>query len=1308
MAFRVRRAPDDVSPEEREARIAELRARRRRRMRTLAIRSAIGSVALVLLGAALLYWLLATFGGRDFLLARIAAALPTGTELAWGGAEGPASGPLTLRDVRYVQRGCPDVDGEPVPYGQCAKPTVLTFTAHRVVLDPAIMPLVGRRLRLDVLDIDGATLDLPRSDEPFEMPTWPEVLPRIDLPLSLQADTFRVDGLEVTQAGEALIDIATVRGGLDAKQGELRVEHVAIDSDRGRFTVHGTYAPGDHYRTDLTASALLPAPFPRPRPRIGLVARGDIDTMDVALSGHVPDPLRAHLTLRGRRWTLRANSRALDPGLLSGSGAPGTPIAFSLSADGDGGAADIRGEFAQGALHAVLQPSKVKLEDKVLDVQPLVVDVFDGRITANGHGDFREPRDASFKLAVNARGLRFGGDPEAPDPTPSDPAPAIGVDADFGIAGRSDAWAATGKAAIERDGLAATVDFEGRGDLEKMALETLRASMPTGTLDATGEVGWAPALRWNVEATLAGFDPSYFAPGWNGAVDGKLASTGATRDDGGLDIGVDATGLGGTLRGRRLGGQGTFAIHGPATGQARTDYEGEVALTLGGSRVDARGSLRERIDVDANFAPLDLADLLPDAAGTLRGTLQVGGARAAPDVEADLSGSGLRWGDYAAATLRAQGRLPWSGTDGALVLDGSGVTAGVALDSVRVEARGAVEDLRLDARARSEALGALELQGSALRRGERWSGELSSLQLAPTRGAAWRLQSPARYAQAGAGWTLSRSCFASSDGGALCADADWPRRGVAFEGRKLPLALATPYLPEREGGRPWVLRGEIDLDGQLRPAGSAWAGHVAVRSAEGGMRNSERARRDVVSYRDLRLDADFTPARIEATLSTVFNDDGHVRARVATGWDATSALAGEIDADTDELTWLELFSQDIVEPTGRLQANLTLGGTRAQPALGGQARLSDFSTEIPALGIVLEQGSAQLQAQPDGGARITGSVRSGEGLLGIDGSLNWRDASAPLVLNLRGENVLASDTRDLHLIANPDLAVRYAAGQPLGVSGTVTVPSARIDLERLDQGVSASPDVVVLDPVDPGRGAASPLLLDLTLAMGEDVQLRGFGLEGTLGGSMRVRAQPGREMTGSGTLEVGGRYSAYGQKLQITRGRLAFNGPIADPLLDIRAERRVEAYDVTAGISVTGRVSAPQAQVWTDPAGDDMQALSFLALGRPLSNLSSAEGRQLDAASAALTAGGSMLAGQLGAKLGLDEAGVMNSRALGGSVFGIGKQISPRLYVGFGVSLLGTGQVLTLKYLLRKGFDVEIESSTLESRGSVNWRHETD
>jgi translocation and assembly module TamB len=298
-----------------------------------------------------------------------------------------------------------------------------------------------------------------------------------------------------------------------------------------------------------------------------------------------------------------------------------------------------------------------------------------------------------------------------------------------------------------------------------------------------------------------------------------------------------------------------------------------------------------------------------------------------------------------------------------------------------------------------------------------------------------------------------------------------------------------------------------------------------------------------------------------------------------------------------------------------------------------------------------------------------------------------------------------SDTRDLHAVVDPDVVVRYAAKQPLQVSGTVTVPEARIDLERLDVGVSVSDDVVVLDPENPDEGLATPLQLDLTLAMGDSVKLNGFGLDGTLAGKLRVLARPGQEMTGSGALEVGGRYTAYGQKLDITRGQLLWqNAPIGDPMLDIRAER--EVGDVTAGIAVTGRASRPKAEVWSDPAMDQSEALAYLTLGRSLATLTSDESRQLDAASAALSAGSGLIASQLGARIGLDDAGVTQSRALGGSVLGVGKYLSPRLYVGYGVSLLGTGQVLTLKYLLRKGFDIEIESSTVENRASVNWRLE--
>ena len=64
MVFGRHRLPGDLTPEEREARIAELRARRRARMRMLAIRSAIGIAALVVLLVVVVWWLLTTFGGH--------------------------------------------------------------------------------------------------------------------------------------------------------------------------------------------------------------------------------------------------------------------------------------------------------------------------------------------------------------------------------------------------------------------------------------------------------------------------------------------------------------------------------------------------------------------------------------------------------------------------------------------------------------------------------------------------------------------------------------------------------------------------------------------------------------------------------------------------------------------------------------------------------------------------------------------------------------------------------------------------------------------------------------------------------------------------------------------------------------------------------------------------------------------------------------------------------------------------------------------------------------------------------------------
>jgi translocation and assembly module TamB len=219
-----------------DARIADLRARRRARMRWLALRGAVLAGALVLLLGLGVGWLLNSVGGRDLLLAQIVARLPADATLTWARADGPASGPMTLHGLRFAWKGT-------------------VFRADEVVLDPAVRPLLSRTLRLDALRVRGAVLSIPRDKEPFRLPEWPGSLPAIAPPIALRADHVEVDRLRVDYAGTPVLAVARLRTGLDVSAGALHVERLVMEADRGRFTLHGDYRPRDDFRTDLRAAA---------------------------------------------------------------------------------------------------------------------------------------------------------------------------------------------------------------------------------------------------------------------------------------------------------------------------------------------------------------------------------------------------------------------------------------------------------------------------------------------------------------------------------------------------------------------------------------------------------------------------------------------------------------------------------------------------------------------------------------------------------------------------------------------------------------------------------------------------------------------------------------------------------------------------------------------------------------------------------------------------------------------------------------------------------------------------------------------
>ena len=136
--------------------------------------------------------------------------------------------------------------------------------------------------------------------------------------------------------------------------------------------------------------------------------------------------------------------------------------------------------------------------------------------------------------------------------------------------------------------------------------------------------------------------------------------------------------------------------------------------------------------------------------------------------------------------------------------------------------------------------------------------------------------------------------------------------------------------------------------------------HLA--SLDGGLKMGTTARGEIIRYDNFTLDVDFTPQRIQGRLGTGFKGDGYVDATFNTGWDAFAPLKGDLYFHNSRLFWMELFSPDLVRPRGKLAGHIGVAGTRGHPLLSGEATLTEFTGELPALGEVFPLASDQREA----------------------------------------------------------------------------------------------------------------------------------------------------------------------------------------------------------------------------------------------------------------------------------------------------------------------------------------------------------
>ena len=1182
----------------------------------------------------------------------------------------------------------------------------------------------------------AAPADSDDDDEPFELPK------AIELPIGIQIDEATLDGATIRVDPETepfVIDAASLLAHFDHEAWQLSdvVASGPLFDLAGQIRI----VPRQRWTSELQADWTLRLPDVAPMTG-DTQASGDIDSLRVQQGLAAPYNASGEIVIRDLLGALQlqADIQLSDtvlheistelPVLYVSAGAQGegpwNDLGFSIK----GQAREILTEKSEAAPSlaistAVLEATgrytgdSLRIEDLLLTSSAV-----SGGLTANGEVALEQGNRMDLKLSWQDLQWPLLGVAQYSSPA-----------GDFQLTGPLEDYALTGNLQWQVTGMQqqGRLQISGQGSTTAFTVQQLALSGAPGELNGRGQVTWSPALQF--EASLQGrqVNPGAILPDWPGALDVAVQAAGQ-QNAAGLVVNVPELEVEGRLREQPL----------KLTGKGRYTPAHSVidALTLiaGATRLEADGSLQNgRLDFEWSVDSADLATTWPGAAGALQGTGVVQGALARPLLGAQLSGKDLRYEDLAIEKLVLDARIDASG--------GEVSSLAASLEQVMVgEERINVLTVTGDGRPSSHSAlvvassergsARLAVAGQLDDQLERWQFTLNEAELTVPDLAPWVLAAPAAGEITAEAQAIDRLCL-RSDGARLCADGK-RANGVAqaaVELEAFALGYLQPLLP------PDIqLNGQISGTGNARlPAGGEPDVMVKLHSTAAGIVTRDSEGEPLEALRlgpgDLQASLSADGLQVQADLPVLPAGGIQLQASVPGGTAALTErpLSGRLDMALENLDVLEALSPEIDSITGDLRGNLTLSGSLAAPALNGELALKAPLMTLGRPGIEVKETTISVAGNGRALA-LNMQAMSGGGTLAATGDVLFGDAGTRMNIQLKGEQFRVMDTRDARVWASPDLEIALAP-ERIDVTGKVAIPRADItpqDLPAVNGAETVSEDQVIVRPAsDPQDRPGGPDLYakvrvivgDPTIKVtefvqngrnfadklrrlpGDKVRFEGFGLKAIFAGDLLVTQQPGEEALGNGDLRVVlGEYRAYGQDLTIRDGKVLFaGGPVDEPVLDMRAIRR-PAEGILVGVKVRGPLQQADYSLYSDPASmTQSEQLSWLVLGRPLNNASSEESSLIAQAALALGIKGSGRITQgIGEQLGVDEFGIEAGNAPGEqAAFVVGKYLTPKLYVSYGLGLFQPVSTVRLRYSINPRLHLETQSSGSATGGDI-------
>ncbi|MCP1660870.1 translocation/assembly module TamB domain-containing protein [Neisseria perflava] len=418
---------------------------------------------------------------------------------------------------------------------------------------------------------------------------------------------------------------------------------------------------------------------------------------------------------------------------------------------------------------------------------------------------------------------------------------------------------------------------------------------------------------------------------------------------------------------------------------------------------------------------------------------------------------------------------------------------------------------------------------------------------------------------------------------------------------------------------------------------------------------------------------------------------------------ANAPLGGRINLNVSDLEVFRNFMPVGQTLKGNVTGAITLAGRLNDPQLGGTLNGNNLYYRNQTQGLILDNGV--LRSHLQGQRWVIDSLKFHRGgTVELTGGVSLAGAEPDVDFNIVFDKYRTLSRPNRRLQLSGKARVQYSPAKGVALNGALKADFGMFGMQAASMP-TLDDDVVVLGDTKKTQSAATPIYMDLDLDLNNNVRFIGAGLNVTLGGKLKLTARPGKSVQGIGTIHVvRGRYKAYGQDLDITKGTISFVGPLSDPNLNIRAVRRLSS--VGAGVEVLGNLSNPRVNLVADEAMSDKDKLSWLVLNRTSSGSDSDNAALSSAASA-------LLVGQLNDRIGLvDDLGFTSRQTRdtqtgelnpAEQVLTVGKQLTNELYLGYEFGMTSAEQSAKLVYQLTHAIQAVARIGTESSGGELKY-----